>query len=165
MSDWVWLVLLVLLVPFGTLLFRGAPYVPTLHNGLQDLLKRNGVKKGESLLDVGSGDGAVLKLASNMGLKAIGIEINPVLVLVSNLRLVRVSDAKAKLGNMWKSDWPPTDIVYVFQQPQHMSDLEKKILETITKPTLVVSHEFEFEGRKPIDTTDHFNLYRFTPLA
>jgi len=41
------------------------------------------LKSGQTLIELGSGDGRVLKEAAAKGVRAIGYEINPVLVIYS----------------------------------------------------------------------------------
>ena len=69
-----------------TVLF-GAPYVPTHKKDLIKLFESIALSEKDILVDIGSGDGIVLKIASDFGAKSISFEINPFLVLVSKLRL------------------------------------------------------------------------------
>ena len=69
---------------FGFVAFTGAPYVPSRRRDLQkafDELYR--LKKTDVLVDIGSGDGIVLREASRRGARAIGYELQPLLVLIS----------------------------------------------------------------------------------
>ena len=69
---------------FGFVAFTGAPYVPSRRRDLQkafDELYR--LKKTDMLVDIGSGDGVVLREASRRGARAIGYELQPLLVLIS----------------------------------------------------------------------------------
>jgi hypothetical protein len=57
--------------------------LPTLSKQKAAALEMLGLKEGETLLELGSGDGRVMLAAAARGLKVTGIELNPLLVLVS----------------------------------------------------------------------------------
>ena len=69
---------------FGVVAFIGAPYVPSHKKYVRRAFEHFGFGEGDVLVDAGSGDGIVLRIASKQGMRAIGYEINPVLVLISN---------------------------------------------------------------------------------
>jgi hypothetical protein cdivTM_09943 len=77
----------VILAVFLLTVFFGAPYVPTHKKELIKLFEKLKLSKNDILADIGSGDGVVLKTASNFSAKSIGFEINPFLVLISRIRL------------------------------------------------------------------------------
>ena len=72
----------IILAVFLLTVFFGAPYVPTHKKELIKLFEKLKLSKNDILADIGSGDGVVLKTASNFGAKSIGFEINPFLVLI-----------------------------------------------------------------------------------
>jgi precorrin-6B methylase 2 len=80
----IWILLLIIILAFQfVVLFLGAPYVPTLHKQREialDLLK---LKPGQTLIDLGCGDGAMLIEAAKRGIKVVGYEINPLLVFIA----------------------------------------------------------------------------------
>ena len=163
----IWIALLLLLIPFGLVPFFGAPYVPSKSRTLIPFLKELKVKKGQTLLDIGSGDGTVLKhAAKELGLKTHGIELNPFLVTVTRLRLFSIrKQATVQFGDLWAADLPDVDVIYAFIMPKYMKRLEEKIQSSVTKKTLVVTYSFEFPGRKPFQEKDGFKAYHFAPLA
>jgi len=80
---WGWIVGVAILL-FGLIVFRGAPYVPSQKRYVRqafDELYPLGIR--DVLVDVGSGDGIVLRLAAERGAQAIGYELNPLLVIIS----------------------------------------------------------------------------------
>ncbi len=163
-----WLLLLLLILPFAVVPFLGAPYVPSKTKSLVKFLSKLGVKSGQNLVDLGSGDGSVLvRAGKQLGLDVYGVELNPFLVAFSRLRLAATRQpGKVVYGNLWSSTIPKsTDVIYAFIMPKHMAKLEKKIEAEISKPVTVVTYSFEFPGRKPLDKSDGFLAYRFKPLA
>jgi SAM-dependent methyltransferase len=166
--DWLWLALFLFILPFAVVPLVGAPFVPTKVRLLIPFLKELGVGKSSNLLDIGSGDGTVLKYAAKtLGANTRGIELNPFLVAISRFRLFRLRHmAQVKYGDMWGYKIPAsTDYIYAFVLPKYMPRLEKKITSEIGKKVTVVTYSFEFEGRKPIKQQDGFFAYQFEPLA
>jgi len=52
------------------------PFVPTPEKVIREMLKLAGVKPGETIYDLGCGDGRILIIAAKeFGAKAVGIEI------------------------------------------------------------------------------------------
>jgi hypothetical protein len=98
-----------LAVPFALpklRIFLGAPYVPSSSKAFGAVienipqLQRNGLR----MADIGSGDGRLVLEASKRGMNALGVELNPWLVLVSRIRLLfNRSSSKILCRNAWKS--------------------------------------------------------------
>ena len=158
----IWWILLILIWPFAFVLLFGAPYLPSRRFTIQRALKLLDLKEGELLVDLGSGDGAVLVVAAQAGLRAVGYEMNPLLWLVAKLRTVRYGKrVRIYCRNFWVSDWPPeTAGVYVFLHTRFMSRLDHK-LNSLTRPTNVVSYTFKIPGKKVIRETQALYLYRY----
>jgi hypothetical protein len=118
-------------------------------------------------VDLGSGSGVVLTLAAELGAKAIGYELNPVLVLYSRLRLARYKrDTKVILGNYWRQNLPAdTTVVYVFAVTRDAAKLNRYLTEQAAKidaKTLrVAAFGFSIPNKKPIKRRDGINLYHF----
>ena len=145
------LVLLVIAVAFAAGGLLGAPYVPIRRRDSPALLDLAGLKPGQTLVDLGSGDGQLLRLAASRGIRGIGYEINPFMVLVSRLVCWRYRRLiKIHLANLWQIRLPPADAVYVFLMPRFMDRLDRKLSAEIRRPTRVISYVFEIPGRTPI---------------
>src|SRR6185437_14338154 len=123
-------VILVLVLSFGGVLLRGAPYLPTLDAQGRAALELLDLKPGQTLLELGSGDGKMLVLAAQAGLNVVGIELNPFLVVVSWLRTWRYRrQVRIIWGDFWKVKWPVCDGVFVFLLDRFMPKLDKRMRE------------------------------------
>ena len=71
----VFIIALVVVLLFGFVVIFGAPYLPTLSRQTEDALELLDLKTGQTLLELGSGDGRVLLAAAKRNLKAVGYEI------------------------------------------------------------------------------------------
>lgn len=134
---------------FGFTALFGAPYVPTQRKYLREALtKLYKVGKKDVLLDLGSGDGIVLKEANRLGAKAIGYELNPLLVLISRLRTGK--QAKIYLRNMWSAQFPAdVTVVYVFSDGRDVRKLALKLQsesKRLGRGFTVISYGFKLPG-------------------
>lgn len=160
---WIFL-LLIVAVAFAVGGFLGAPYVPILGRDSRGLLDLSGLKPGQTLVDLGSGDGRLLRAAAGRGIRCIGYEINPFLVVISRLvcwryrKLVTIHPA-----NLWHVDLPPADAVYVFLMPKFMEALDRKLTRELTVPTTVISYTFEIPGRKAVKQGANAHVYSYPP--
>jgi hypothetical protein len=156
------LVLLLIVLPFGVGAILGAPYLPILRRDSDRLLKLTGLKPGQTLIDLGSGDGRLLRAAAAQGIRCIGYEINPYLVLISRLvcwryrKLVTIHTA-----DFWHIKLPPADAIYIFALDRYMARLDRKFTDEITQPTKVVSYIFEIPGRKSLTATNNTHVYEY----
>jgi len=157
----IWLVLLVLITPFAYVLMFGAPYLPTRRAQVNQALDLLALKKGELLIDLGSGDGAVLVEAAKRGIKCIGYELNPFVFAVAYLRVWKYRKlVKIKLKNFWKLPIPAeTAGVFVFLLDKYMQKLDKKLQKEAPRGLKVISYTFLIPGKKPKVSKNALSLY------
>lgn len=156
----VWLVVFLLLLSFSFVLLFGAPYLPTLKRQIQTSLDLLDLAPGQRLLELGSGDGRVLLAAARRGHTAVGYELNPILVLISRIRLFRYRRTVTVMwGNYWSATWEPTDAIFFFGLQKFMEKLDKKITQECRKPVKLVSFGFRFASRHPALSKDGVYLY------
>lgn len=155
----VWALAVVLVLSFGAVLLVGAPYMPTLKKSCQQALDLLDLKAGQTLVELGSGDGVMLKLAAERGLKAVGYELNPFLVIISRLRTLRYRrQVKIRWRNFWKADLSRADGVFVFLLDRFMPELDQKIQKENPRLRLV-SHAFKIPGKKAVRKSGALYLY------
>lgn len=135
---------------FSFVLLFGAPYVPTLKSHTALALDLLNLKEGDTLLELGSGDGRMLAAAARRGLNAVGYEINPLLFAFSLIRTWPYrKNVKVKFQNYWQADWPKTQGVYVFLLQKYMPKLDKKIVSSYGSQKIkLVSLAFKIPGKK-----------------
>ncbi len=156
----VWLVLL-----FGFVVFFGAPYLPTLGKQKQAALDLLDLEPGQTLLELGSGDGRMLLAGAEKGLKVIGYELNPLLVLVSYIRTWKYrKHVRIIWANYWWHMWPRTDGIYVFLLDRYMEKLDKKIIQNYPEQKVkLTSFAFKIPDKEIVEEKNGVYLYNYLP--
>ncbi|HEX6416533.1 MAG TPA: methyltransferase domain-containing protein [Candidatus Saccharimonadales bacterium] len=164
----IWLIAGVVLL-FGFVVFWGAPYVPSKRRHLEDALDTLvKLDKDDLLVDIGSGDGVVLRQAAKRGAKAVGYELNPALVAISRFLSRNDPRVNTYLADFWKVTLPDeTTVVYVFGESRDIAKMAKKVEQEATRlkrPLLFISYGFQLKDCKIEKRTDTHFLYRVEPL-
>ncbi len=158
------LVLFLVILCFSFVIFFGAPYLPVMSNSANQALDLLNLTEGQTILDLGSGGGKVLRVAGRKKIRAIGYELNPILCLISYLTTIRYkSNVKVICGNFWSKELPDADAVFVFLLPKYMKKLDGKLKRMkLSHDLKLVSFAFEIPGKKPYFKKDNlfFYLYR-----
>ena len=159
-------ILIVFLVLIMALLLssitRGAPYVPTHHDAVEKVVGVCGVKAGEKVLDLGSGDGRIVMAFARRSIEAHGYEINPILVFISRSKIKKDNlQGKAFIHwkSFWKADFSDFDIITLFGITQIMPRLEQKLLSELRAGAKVVSYVFKFPNWQPVKKEGAIYLY------
>ena len=163
---WLAIAVTVLVVCFGGVLLRGAPYLPPLKLQVKAALELADLKAGDTLLELGSGDGKVLVAAARQGINVVGYELNPLLVVISWLRTRRYRhNVKIIWGDFWTKSWPPAEAIFTFLLPKYMTKLNKKVIQYEHKPGKLVSFAFEIPGAKANKQKNGVFLYKYDQTA
>jgi 16S rRNA A1518/A1519 N6-dimethyltransferase RsmA/KsgA/DIM1 with predicted DNA glycosylase/AP lyase activity len=156
---WFWLLLA---LGFGAGVAFGAPFLPVLRRNVDSALDLADLRAGETLLDLGSGDGRMLRAAAKRGAFAIGYEINPWLYIWS---LIACWPWRKQITvhwrNFWVSEWPRAEVIFVFLITHHMARLERELELRLKQPTRVVSFAYRLPRRRPDRSNQQAALYRY----
>ncbi|MGH7240431.1 MAG: hypothetical protein ACREHG_10285 [Candidatus Saccharimonadales bacterium] len=146
---------------FCFVILFGAPYLPTLKKQIDLALDLAEIKPGGVLLELGSGDGRVLLLAAKRGYRAIGYEINPLLVVISKFITWRYRDlVEIRWGNFLTAKWPATGAIFVFGIGRIMPKIDAKIRQA-KKPVRLISFAFPVHGQDPLVVKDGLYVYSY----
>jgi len=169
MLEWIFLILQLAFVLFFFFLvlsfYTGAPFVPSRLKSAKRMIELAHISKGTRVIDLGSGDGKLLFLAASQGGVAIGFEINPFLVLFTNIKAF-CSPYKTRVRAIWKNFWNSNlsnaDVVLLYLIPWKMEKLEQKLLKETKPGTLIISNSFIFPNI-PCTNKDEINhVFVFT---
>jgi hypothetical protein len=147
--GWVWLLLLaVLLALYPLNAWRDAPLFPTPAQALRDLAAAAPLAPGARVLDAGCGLGDGLRALHEAYPRAemFGIEWSWPLRAACALRCPW---ARVRQGDIWRADWGPYAMVYLFQRPESMARAAAKARSELAPGAWLVSLEFEAQDLPP----------------
>lgn len=126
--------------------FFGAPYVPTDKKILNKILSKLPLKKNRVFIELGCGDGRVVKYAvEKYQVKGIGIDINPYLILILKIinKLKGSNNPQFIYQDVFKTKLNRASYIYIFLMPNMLNKLKEKFQEELNKGTLIISHGFK----------------------
>ena len=163
MLFWIALVAVIVILAFGMVVFVGPPYLPTMRKQTETALDMLDLKPGETLLELGSGDGRIMLAAAKRGLKVVGIELNPFLVFISWIVTFKYrSQIRLIWGSYWGAPWPRADAIFTFMLPRYMSRLDGRIQKWRPEVTTrLASFAFAIPDKEPVEKRDGVYLYEY----
>ncbi len=143
----------------------GAPWIPASQKAVDSMLRLSGVKKGSSVYDLGSGDGRIVISATRMGAYATGVEIDPLRVWASRIRIGLAGlgkRAKIEHADLRLADLKNADVVTLFLLPDTLYKIENRLKRELRRNSRVVSYQFKFKEWKPVkaDKANRVYLYK-----
>jgi hypothetical protein len=130
-----------------------APYLPTPMSIVDQMLQAGQLKPGETMFDLGSGDGRiVIEAARKYKANAIGVELDDALAASSTEKIANLGLAKtARIihGDLLGQDYSSADLITVYLWPEANQKVARMLEGQIKKGARVVSHDFEMAPWKP----------------
>lgn len=133
-------------------------YVPTPPEVVDAMLAMAGVKRGDVLFDLGSGDGRIpIAAAKKFGVRGTGIDINPQRIMEAN------ANAKAagvtnlvtfRNEDLFQADIGSATVVTLYLLDSLNEKLRPKLLRELKPGTRIVSHAFRMGDWEPERTQD-----------
>ncbi len=127
-----------------------APYYPTPETIVEKMLQLGGLKAGEKMFDLGSGDGRIVVMAAQkFHAVAVGIELDRDLARLSMDRIRKLglqNSASIVNGDLLKQDYSSADMVTVYLLPGFIDKVQPLLDAQLKKGARVVSHDFEFKN-------------------
>ncbi|MGI9074647.1 MAG: SAM-dependent methyltransferase [Bryobacteraceae bacterium] len=135
-----------------------APYVVSPEHAVDKMLQMAHLKSGETLYDLGCGDGNILiAAAQRYKAKAVGIEISDHLVRTAAERVKRAglqNEVKVVHGNFMHADLSGADVVTLYLATTANESLRPNLERYLRPNTRVVSYDYPIPGWKPVDTSE-----------
>lgn len=129
------------------------PYVPTPQAVVERMLDLAQLKSGETVIDLGSGDGRIMiEAASKYGARGFGVEIDPRLVKLSNEKAAKAGVAervKFLQQDLFKTDFHEANVLTLYLLPDVNLALRPKILAELKAGARVVSHDYGMGDWRP----------------
>lgn len=164
----IWVLAGIIFITFGYVVFFGAPYVPSHRKEVRSAFRELfPLSSNDMVVDIGSGDGVVLREAARCGAQAMGYEINPILVGVSRL-LSRDSKIRVEMINFWHQSFPDeTTLVYLFGVSRDNRKIIQKLqgeANRLKRPVHLMTYGPYLKERAPVKKHRGHHLYVFHPL-
>jgi len=143
------------------LFFAGCAHVPgvevpdvrTPPEVVAEILRLAGVGPGDTVYDLGSGDGRiVIAAARDFGAHGVGIELDPDLVVQSEKNARRAGVAgktRFVLQDIFDADVSEATVVVLYLSPDVNLRLKPKLLSQLKPGSRIVSHDFPIAGWQP----------------
>jgi SAM-dependent methyltransferase len=135
------------------------PFVPTPQEVVDKMIELAGVKKGDVVYDLGSGDGRIVITAAKKGARAVGFDVDGDLVKESreNIRKAGVHElAEIRQQDILTVDLSGASVVTMYLLPDVNLKLRPNVLSQMKPGSRVVSHAFDMGDWKP-DKTERVN--------
>lgn len=143
--------------------FLDLPFVGARSQHVETIIKFAQIKKGESVVDLGSGDGRLLIAAAKKDAKAIGYEINPFLVVLTQVHASLkglAENIKVRKESLWKADLKVADVIFVYAKRKTMQKFEDFVYKNAKKGTRIIVNTNPFPNKKPIKFENGIFLYK-----
>ena len=131
-----------------------APYYPTPETIVERMLDLGQLKAGETMFDLGSGDGRIVIMAAQKyRANAVGVELDRDLVESSTAKIRQLGLEKSAhiiYGDVLKQDYSTADLITVYLLPDSNLKLRPVLEATLRKGTRIVAHDFEIGGWTPV---------------
>jgi predicted RNA methylase len=133
-----------------------APYYPTPNTIVERMLNFAGLKAGETMYDLGSGDGRIVIIAAQKyHAKAVGVELDNDLAISSAARIKKLGlekTARIIHGDILTQNYNDADVITVYLLPESNIKVRPVLEATVKKGTRIVAHDFEIGGWTPVKT-------------
>ena len=130
-----------------------APINPTPQAIVERMLQLGGLRAGEEMCDLGSGDGRiVITAARKFHAYALGVEIDDELYRESTEQLRKLGlsrSARIIRGDLLKQRYGSCDVVTVYLEQSSEGVIAALLERELKKGARVVSHNFELRGWRP----------------
>ena len=140
------------------------PFVPSPQEVVDKMVEVAGVKKGDVVYDMGSGDGRIVIAAAKKGARAVGFEIDGDLVKESreNIRKAGVENlAEIRQQDILTVDFSPASVITMYLLPDVNLKLKPNLLSQLKPGSRVVSHSFDMGDWKAdkVERVDGRTIY------
>jgi len=130
-----------------------APYVASPISVIDKMLEAAGLRSGETLYDLGCGDGRIVTAAAkNFGARAVGVEISDALAKKArqNAESLGLQDqVRIVTADMMAVDVSEANVVSLYLMTEANDTLRPKLERELKPGARVVSLEFKVNGWKP----------------
>jgi SAM-dependent methyltransferase len=146
------------------------PFVPSPQSVVDKMIDLAGVKKGDVVYDLGSGDGRIVIAAAQKGARAVGFEIDPDLVAESRANIQKAGvqeSAEIRNQDILTVDLSGASVVTMYLLPDVNLKLRPNLQKQLKPGSRIVSHAFDMGDWKAdkVEQVDGRTIYLWTISA
>ena len=145
--------------------WHGIPPSPSRPRWIRRALRMVNVREGETVYDLGAGDGRVLLIAAReFGAQAVGFEIEPLHCAVAWLKALFggvISRVSIHRKDLYKMDLSKADVVFMHLNPVFVENLRPLLASQLRAGARVVSLDFPLEGWEPTDMDIGYLIFAY----
>jgi cyclopropane fatty-acyl-phospholipid synthase-like methyltransferase len=146
-----------------------APYVASPTRVVDRMLELANIKPGETVYDLGCGDGRILIAAvEKFKARAVGVEIAPKVVAQARARIQKEGiggQARVIEGDLLETDLSGADVVTIYLTTSFNEQLRPRLEKYLKPGARVVSHDYAVPGWKPskvdVDDAQKHRIYLY----
>lgn len=160
----------VIVLLLGFTAFFGAPYVPSKRRDIRTAFTQlYPLTDKDMVVDLGSGDGVVLRVAREFGASALGYELHPFLTVLS--RALAHGDTRQTVvqASYWRAQFPEqTTVVYAFSDGRDIHKVYALVQAQATRlkrPLALMTYGFDVPGVRADKTHQAYYLYTVPPCS
>ena len=130
-----------------------APFVPSPNTVVEYMLKLSGLRAGEVIFDLGSGDGRTVIMAAKIyGARGVGVELREDLAKKA-MGAIHENGLEDRVtivnSDMFNVNLTEADVVYLYLTTSANEKIRPKLDSDLKKGARVVSHDYEIIGWHP----------------
>lgn len=166
-NEWLLLLEIPFILGIISVATQSGFFVPLPMETVRKILKLAKIRKNDVVYDLGSGDGrVVITAAKDYGVKAIGVEKNPILHWLAKRNVEKngvLDKVRLVKGNFFKHRLSDANVVIVYLTPRLNAALKPKLEKELKKGSRVISASHVFKGWKEVAKirTGHFHSYLY----
>jgi SAM-dependent methyltransferase len=146
------------------------PFVPSPQSVVDKMIDLAGVKKGDVVYDLGSGDGRIVIAAAKKGARAVGFEIDPDLVAESRANIQKAGvqeSAEIRNQDILTVDLSGASVVTMYLLPDVNLKLRPNLQKQLKPGSRIVSHSFDMGDWKAdkVEQVEGRTIYLWTISA
>ena len=130
---------------------QGALFTSTAEVRIRSFLDAVPMNDKELLVDLGCGDGRVLRAARRRyGVKTLGFEVNALAYCLARVLSFRTKGVRIRCKNFWSAHIRDADVVFCYLFPDVMKRLATKLEKELRSGARVASCNFSIPGWNPL---------------
>ena len=132
-------------------------YVPTPQPVVDRMLELARVRRGETLYDLGCGDGRIVVTASKRyGARGVGIDLDPQRIREAraNAKQAKVKNVEFRVGDLFQADLSGANVVTLYLLASLNQRLRPQLWRQLKVGSRVVSHAFNMGAEWPPDHSE-----------